>query len=145
MFIASASCYVLAMNRATDWMRQAKRDLKHAVNASDDGDFEWSCFAAQQAAEKALKSAFQARGKEGWGHSVTDLCQALAKETALPPEIVNAAKRLDKHYIPSRYPNGFASGAPVDYYVKDDAEGAIQDADKILRFCESLGTGTREG
>ncbi|MBI2822451.1 MAG: HEPN domain-containing protein [Acidobacteria bacterium] len=122
-------------------MRQAKRDFGHAVHARRDGDFEWACFAAQQAAEKALKSAFQARGKEGWGHSVLELCQALADEVPLLQGMVEAAKRLDRHYIPSRYPNGFASGAPLDFYVDRDAETAINDADQILRFCESLGTG----
>ncbi len=30
--------------RFEDWMRQAEKDLKHAKNALEDGDFEWSCF-----------------------------------------------------------------------------------------------------
>ncbi|MBI4456040.1 MAG: HEPN domain-containing protein [Acidobacteria bacterium] len=129
------------MNRAADWLRQAKKDLKHSVHARADGDFEWSCFAAQQAAEKSLKAAFQKRGKEGWGHSLMGLCQALADDIPVPPEIAGAARRLDKHYIPSRYPNGFASGAPSDYYADEDAEAAIKDADEIIRFCEGLRAG----
>jgi len=126
------------MNRAADWMRQAKKDLQHAVHAKGSGDYEWSCFAAQQAAEKSLKATFLKRGKEGWGHSVVGLCQALGQEALVPSEIADAAKRLDKHYIPSRYPNGFASGTPADYYVIQDAEAAIRDADQIIRFCEGL-------
>jgi HEPN domain-containing protein len=43
-------------NRSKDWIRQAQRDLTHARNALEDGDFEWSCFACQQAAEKAVKA-----------------------------------------------------------------------------------------
>ena len=126
------------MNRAEDWMRQAKRDLTHAVHALEDGDYEWSCFAAQQAAEKALKAAFQKRNKEGWGHSLAGLCQALSVDVLLPNDISDAGKKLDKHYIPSRYPNGFVSGAPGDYYLREDAEKAIEDARKIIRFCEGL-------
>jgi len=126
------------MNRAGDWMRQADRDARHAANALEDGDFEWSCFAAQQAAEKAFKAALQQRNKEGWGHSVTGLCQALAEEMEVPAELLEAGKRLDKHYIPSRYPNGFASGAPGDYYTRDDADRAVQDANQIIRFCKGL-------
>jgi HEPN domain-containing protein len=126
------------MNRAADWMRQAERDLQHARNAIADQDFEWACFAAQQAAEKGLKSAFQSRGKEGWGHSVTGLCQALSAEVSVPAELLDAAKRLDKHYIPSRYPNGFPIGTPSDYYFKGDADQAVSDADQILRFCQSI-------
>jgi HEPN domain-containing protein len=126
------------MNRGPDWMRQGVRDLQHSRNALEDGDYEWACFAAQQAAEKALKAVYENMGIEGWGHSLTGLCQGLVGHVVVPPEIVDASKRLDKHYIPSRYPNGFPSGAPVDYYLKEDAEKAIQDAEQIIRFCESL-------
>jgi len=42
--------------RHADWLRQSKRDLAHARHAAEDGDYEWSCFAAQQSAEKALNS-----------------------------------------------------------------------------------------
>jgi HEPN domain-containing protein len=42
-------------NRHADWFRQAEADLQHARNSLESGDFEWSCFAAHQAAEKALK------------------------------------------------------------------------------------------
>jgi HEPN domain-containing protein len=48
--------------RARDWLRQAEADLRHARHALDDGDHEWSCFAAQQAAEKAAKAAHDAAG-----------------------------------------------------------------------------------
>jgi len=43
---------------------------------------------------------------------------------------------LDKHYIPTRYPNGFDSGAPGDYYTKADAQQAIENAKQIVEFCE---------
>jgi HEPN domain-containing protein len=119
-------------------MRQADRDAQHAANARKDGDFEWSCFAAQQAAEKALKSALQKRNKEGWGHSVMGLCLAFGQEMTLPPGMLDASKRLDKHYIPARNPNGFPSGAPLDYYTKEDADIAVNDANQIIRFCKSL-------
>jgi HEPN domain-containing protein len=44
----------LMANRVNDRLSQAEGDLKHAANARKDGDYDWSCFAAQQAAEKAL-------------------------------------------------------------------------------------------
>ncbi len=40
----------------SDWLAQAKRDLEHAHQSSGLGHFEWACFAAQQAAEKAAKA-----------------------------------------------------------------------------------------
>ena len=49
-------------NRYADWFRQAEADLRHARNSVEDGDFEWSCFAAQQAAEKAPKACLPEAG-----------------------------------------------------------------------------------
>jgi HEPN domain-containing protein len=49
-------------------------------------------------------------------------------------------KRLDKHYIPTRYPNGFDTGAPTDYYTDEEAERAIAEGGRILDFCrDSVG------
>jgi HEPN domain-containing protein len=47
---------------------------------------------------------------------------------------MEAANRLDKHYIPARYPNGFPDGYPGKLYTRGEAEGAIQDARKIIEF-----------
>ena len=56
--------------RADDWLRQAQRDLKHSPNALKDCDFEWSCFAAQQTAEKGRKAVYQAINMDAKGHSI---------------------------------------------------------------------------
>ena len=128
-------------SRSADWLRQGRRDLGHARRAREDGDHEWACFAAHQAAEKALKAVFQGRGEEAWGHALSDLVGALVSEPGSDP-LVTRAKALDKHYIPTRYPNGFASGAPMDYYTTDDATRAIDDAEAIVRFCEDLLAGS---
>ena len=45
------------------------------------------------------------------------------------------AKILDKHYLPARYPNGFESGAPTDYYTRAEAEAAVEMAGEIVGFC----------
>lgn len=49
------------MERSADWMDQAQGDLAHARNDLDDGFYDWGCFSAQQAAEKAAKAAIQAQ------------------------------------------------------------------------------------
>src|SRR5437867_354338 len=102
-------------NRASDWLRQAEADLLHARSARDTGNFEWSCFASQQAAEKALKAVFYHLHGDPWGHSVLALIEGLPDSTraSSTSDLLDAARALDKHYIPTRYPNGFAQGAPV--------------------------------
>lgn len=121
-------------SRRADWLRQGRRDLDHARRAREDGDHEWACFAAHQAAEKALKAVFQGRGEEAWGHALGDLVGALVPDPESNP-LVTRAKSLDKHYIPTRYPNGFERGAPVDFYTRREAEQAIANGEALLEWC----------
>jgi HEPN domain-containing protein len=123
------------MNRSGDWWEQAARDLRHAEHSLEDSDYEWAAFAAQQAAEKALKALILAQGGEPWGHSVTVLSEALPQSISAPDEVRQAANRLDKHYIPTRYPNGFAVGYPGKFYTRGEAEAAIGDARRVIDFC----------
>jgi len=110
--------------------------LNHAVHACEDEDFEWSCFSAQQGAEKAVKAVFLYLHGESWGHSVFALLKALGDKIEVSERLIEAAKNLDKHYIPTRYPNGFDSGTPGDYYTQKDAQEAIKNAREIIEFCE---------
>ena len=129
--------------RAADRFRQAEADLEHARRSRDDGDHEWACFAAQQAAEKAVKAAHLVLGQETWGHVVTELLEALRPHR---PDIAHAlldrARALDKLYIPTRYPNGLAGGVPTDFYTRPEAERAIADAEAVLAVCQNLLPGT---
>jgi HEPN domain-containing protein len=124
--------------RHADWLRQAKRDLAHARRSAESGDYEWSCFAAQQSAEKAVKAVYQWLGAVAWGHSVTMLITNLPEAYRPGGELVDRAKALDKHYITTRYPNGFEQGAPLDYYTLGEAERSVEDANHIIRFCEDF-------
>jgi len=125
--------------RAGDWFRQAEADLAHARRALAAGDHEWSCFAAQQAAEKAAKAAHAALGQEAWGHVITELLDALRPhEPAIGEPLLDRARALDKLYIPTRYPNGLASGAPADFYTRPEAERAIGDAEAVLAICRRM-------
>jgi HEPN domain-containing protein len=123
------------MNRWPDWWEQARRDLDHARNALEHGYFEWAAFASQQAAEKALKALMMSHGGEPWGHSLTGLAESLPGDLAGQKDLIEASSRLDKHYIPARYPNGFASSYPGKLYTRGEAEGAIADAEHIIETC----------
>ena len=53
-------------NRAPDWMNQALRDLAQADDSRAAERHEWACFAAHQAAEKAVKALHLHLGQEAW-------------------------------------------------------------------------------
>jgi len=76
------------------------------------------------------------------GHSITILLSTLDIE--IPSEIKIYATILDKHCIPSRYPNTFDEEAPADYYTSRDAEECIRCAETILRWVEEYVRKTSE-
>jgi HEPN domain-containing protein len=122
--------------RTEDWLKQAKRDLEHARMDLAEGFYEWGCFSAQQASEKALKALYQHMNALAWGHSVRELLQNLSDKFEIE-HLMEGAKILDKYYIPARYPNGFETGAPMEYFTEKEAREAVEYADKIIRFCEN--------
>ena len=123
-------------NRSRDWYEQSRRDLDLARQAKQHSSHEWACFAAQQAAEKAVKAVILSRGGQPWGHSVLALVTSLPSEMIVPTEVVDAARELDKLYVPTRYPNGFDQGKPGDYFTDKDASRAIEQATIVLDYSE---------
>ena len=118
--------------RTQDWFRQAERDLAQAKLAREAGHHEWACFAAHQAAEKAVKALHLASGQESWGHVVARLLVELPEQPAM--ELIERARSLDAHYVPTRYPNGFPEGAPFEHYGSRQSEEAVDDAGAIVEF-----------
>ncbi len=123
-------------SRAQDWLRQAERDLQHARDTLERGVFEWAAFAAQQAAEKAVKALYQHLGAEARGHAVTQLLAALPATVRVTDDLIETAKELDKHYIGPRYPNSYPEGAPMDFYTQAEAQRAIEGARRIIEHCK---------
>ncbi len=124
--------------RSADWFKQAEKDLENSVWEKKGGFYDWACFVAQQASEKAIKAVYQRLGGVAWGHSVVKLLEGLQEKIDIEKEIFEAARLLDRFYIPARYPNGWDSGAPYEYFTERDAEEAISAAKKILGFCKDL-------
>ncbi|MFN3369447.1 MAG: HEPN domain-containing protein, partial [Thermus sp.] len=102
------------------------------------GDYAWACFASQQAAEAALKGLHLSRGQVAWGHSIQDLLAGLPGVMEVPEELLEAARVLDKYYIPTRYPDAHPSGPAARAYTRREAEEAIRLAERILRFVEEV-------
>ena len=132
-------------NRAKDWLAQAERDLEQAEDSRRAGRHEWACFAAQQAAEKAVKALHLALGQEAWGHVIARLLRDLPREVKVPEEILNKAKVLDNFYIPARYPNAHPEGAPFEHYGPLQSREAIQYAGEIIAFVRAAMAGRGDG
>ena len=123
--------------RSDDWINQAIRDLEKAGMDLKWEYYEWSCFTAQQAAEKAIKALFQNIHADAWGHSLSKLLKELPEDIRPENILIEKAILLDRFYIPTRYPNGFDSGSPKDYFTKRDAEDACKAAKEIIEFCKN--------
>ena len=121
-------------NRAPDWLRQADRDFEQAVDSRHAERHEWACFAAQQAAEKAIKALHLHVGQEAWGHVIAQLLEELPETIDVPNLLIEKGRVLDNFYIPSRYPNGHSTGAPFEHYGPLQSEVAIQHAREIIEF-----------
>lgn len=125
------------MNRWKDWYEQGKRDYERALIDIQYGYYEWACFTLQQSAEKVVKALGLRRGITLWGHSLTEMLKLLGQDMEVPAAILDRARLLDFYYIPPRYPNGFASGKPADYFSEAQAREALNAADQLIGFCES--------
>jgi HEPN domain-containing protein len=123
------------VERSKDWLNQAQRDIAQAEASLRDGFYEWACFAAQQAADKAVKALIQSVGGEAWGHSVASLMDTLPDHVR-PSNLREEALELDQAYIPSRHPNVHPAGFPGSTYTRKMAERLIGYARKVLTYCQ---------
>ncbi len=131
-------------SRHDDWFRQAAADLRHARSARAEAAHDWACFAAHQAAAKALKAALMRCGADAWGHTVTGLLGAVSGDEEPPADLVDCAKALDKHAIPARYPSAFPEGAPIDFYTGRDSDEAITFAERLMAVTRGVDMLSRE-
>ena len=47
------------------------------------------------------------------------------------------SQALGRVYVTSRYPNGFASGSPSEYFSEEGTRELVEHARAILEFCRS--------
>ncbi len=118
--------------RWRDWLAQAEHDFEQATASRNDGRHDWACFAAHQAAEKAVKALHLSMGQEAWGHVVARLLSELPE--APPEQIVEQGRALDNYYVSTRYPNGHPEGAPYEHYGPLQSDQGLRYAGDILNF-----------
>jgi len=119
---------------ARTWFQQAQADLGAAEDSATARHYEWACFQAQQAGEKALKAFLYAQGQTTIvTHSLRRLVRECAATDPHFTVLDEDARLLDQHYILTRYPNGLDEGTtPAAYYDQKDAERCLRSAHSIL-------------
>jgi len=119
-----------------NWFEQSRRAYQSAGVLHKAGEHYWCCFTCQQAAEMALKAALERRALDRMGHNLLELLSALegAMQERIPDDVRHAARRLNRLYIPTRYPDAVGGSVPADNYAAEDADRAMQDARRILDY-----------
>jgi len=131
------------LDEAWRWLEEAKYDLQTASDVLKAGRYNWACFIAQQAAEKAVKSLHIARGEDvERTHSVTILIVGDERRGVSSLEtmrhVLTEAQELDGHYIPSRYPNGVPFGQPYEFYNEEKGQRCVTYAQQIVEAARTL-------
>lgn len=98
------------------------------------------CFLSHQAATKSIKALLYSIGLRPFSYSLKDLVKEIEKNKDkininIPLEF---ATELDKHYIPTRYPDVFVSGIPHEYYSKKNANDCLKWSKKILGLTQKF-------
>ena len=124
---------------ATRWWQQAVYDLR-AVRWHIQGGFSaTACFLAQQASAKALQSLLYSLGARRTAlltHSLVEMIQEGSTRVSPLAALLDNARELDLHSIPSRYPNGLPGGYSHQFYVWTMAEQALRAAETISAAVE---------
>lgn len=124
---------------ALRWLIQAQDEFQDADDLRKRGRFYLALFHFQQAAEKALKAYLYLKVKSievFYTHSIDDLLE-MAFEITSDFREIGQAKKLDRYYIPTRYPNGLPGSIPSRYFDDPkEAEEAMELAKGLIGLVE---------
>ncbi|HXF56601.1 MAG TPA: HEPN domain-containing protein [Actinomycetota bacterium] len=119
------------------WRREADSALAGARVQAEAGLHNWACFAAEQAAQLAIKALLHGLGQGPWGHDLVRLgARARAAGVEVPAEVEDALRALGRHYIPARYPDAHAAGTTGEHYGPSDSRAAIEAAAAVLQWVD---------
>lgn len=91
----------------------------------------------KQATQKSLKAFLIFQGRRFVTiHSVGELLKEATSLDSAFSSLLAAGKRLDRHYLATRYPDALPEPAiPAESYVREEAEEAIATAESNLNLC----------
>ncbi|MCC5789620.1 MAG: HEPN domain-containing protein [Opitutales bacterium] len=111
------------------WLVFADNDLQTAEILLREEIWNQVCFHSQQAVEKYLKASLAPKSRPR-SHKVTDLLTRIPVD--LDETLKKDLRRLDRFYIPTRYPDALPGSIEEGMPTKEDAESALCTA-KALR------------
>jgi len=121
-------------NLDEQWLSFAKNDLMTAEVLHREGIWNQVCFHSQQAIEKLLKSAIPCE-KRPRSHKLSELLSLIPPGPfVLSEDNKKRLRRLDRFYIPTRYPDALPGALEEGMPSKSDADEAIQTAKVIFEF-----------
>ncbi|KKT75485.1 MAG: HEPN domain protein [Candidatus Nomurabacteria bacterium GW2011_GWA1_46_11] len=116
------------------WLQKAKEDLRWSRASLKEGIYYGVCFAAQQAAEKALKAYLLSCGQSPRRiHDLVGLLEDCIEKDKTFEGLLDQAAVLSGYYAETRYPDiGEFMG-----YSKAQAEEASKFAEVIINFVDN--------
>ena len=117
------------------WLEFARDDLTLAVLALQNGIYNQVCFHSQRGVEKALKGFLRSCQRSvPRTHALREgltLCQTLDESFHT---LKDTCVRLDRYYIPTRYPDALPGTAPEGLPARQDAEEAVAMLQEVLQW-----------
>lgn len=118
---------------ANEWICRAESDLEYArAGQKETSQHHITCYLCHQAVEKALKGLLVLA--DVLPQKTHNLRLLIAKVVLIYPAFASLQRdvgRIDKYYIPARYPNG------IDMeFCEGDAKGALEIAERLLSLAQ---------
>ena len=115
-----------------EWLRRARASLALARATGDGILLEDLCYQAQQAAEKAMKAVYIARGQPFlFTHDLDILALGLELMGLSIPEAIDQATLLTRYAMDTRNPGGFEPVGPGEYGE------AVQLAEAVILWAQA--------
>ncbi len=120
------------------WFSEALWNLETARILHEHGRYNAACFYAHQAAEMAVKALLIRKNESPWGHGIRVLLERYSQISGEDvSSLLPKARELDRHYVPSRYPNAHPQGTPHEAYDEETSIRALKSAEEIIEFVEA--------
>jgi len=124
---------------AQRWIKSAEDSLRQAKSNLQGNEYDLACFLAEQTCQKALKAVRYFDGARFIAtHSIAVLIKKVTEKYPEFSAMISRGAKLDQYYLSSRYPDAVAEPAtPSEIFLQEQAEEAIEIAQKIFELCNS--------